>query len=80
MSIISNWFNIVCCCSYVSASSAISSAKAKTPTKSSPSLIPSSLVSKILMIYLISRLKRIGEVLLPVLLLSGSQLPVMEFD
>ena len=47
--------------------SAISSANAKMPTNSSPTLIPNSLDSKILMIYLINKLNNIGDVLAPYL-------------
>ena len=43
----------------------MSSANASIPTKSFPILIPSSLDSKILIIYLINKLNSIGEVLAP---------------
>ena len=58
----------------------MSSANANIPTKSFPILIPSSLVSKFFIIYLINKLNSIGEVLPPVLLLSNSQLLIVASD
>ena len=53
--------------SKLSAISTMSSANASIPTNSPPILIPNSLPSKIVIIYLINRLNSIGEVLAPCL-------------